>query len=323
MIDDLLVCPVHHTAIRVTEEQKHGKHEIKSGEYTYTIEDGIFDLTPIPPPDALTQKNWYLWEQLQENGLFAYTEDPENNLSVDDRNELAIRFGEFAQLTGTVLDVGCGPQRMPSYGALEGRFVGIDPLRGEQPRDFDFVQSIGEFLPFRDRTFDRVLFATSLDHVLNPVRCLLEAKRVLKPDGRIIIWYGNAGVEHRLVLDEKGDLVPWYGDDPLPEGYTPVGQLSPLERKLRTALKLLRAGDVRRFAGGLSSTLGIERWRNRGSQPSYMKKLEVPDGAIDEFHFFHVDEHLLLHWLAETGLVRVEHRYANGTPNCYVRIRIA
>ena len=60
------------------------------------------------------------------------------------------------------------------------RFVGVDPLRGAQPRAFAFAQAIAEYLPFRDGVFDRVLFATSIDHVLLPELALAEARRVSK-----------------------------------------------------------------------------------------------------------------------------------------------
>ena len=63
-------------------------------------------------------------------------------------------------------------------------FVGIDPRpRGRASAAFRFVQGIGEYLPFADGSFDRVLFATSLDHVLSPVRSLSEARRVLARTG--------------------------------------------------------------------------------------------------------------------------------------------
>src|SRR5439155_20161971 len=117
----------------------------------------------LPPPDKVLQAKWSLWEELQANGEHSYTTAPEENLSVGARNDVA-RFAEFCDMRGAVLDVGCGPQIRPSYAGAD-RFVGIDPLRGERRRDFDFVQGIGEYLPFRDDSFDQVLFATSLDHL--------------------------------------------------------------------------------------------------------------------------------------------------------------
>lgn len=96
-----------------------------------------------------------------------------------------------ADLEGRLLDVGCGPQPLPSY--LEGcnlRLVhGIDPIPptgGEHP--FTFVRGVGERLPWPGGYFTTVLCATSLDHVVDPGAVLQEARRVLLPTGRLLVW---------------------------------------------------------------------------------------------------------------------------------------
>jgi len=158
---------------------------------TYSWDSGAPDLTPLPPPPGRVADRWSLWEQLQENGAAAYDAEPANNLSVGDRAD-ARSFGAFAQLRGRVLDVGCGPQGRPSYvpDAPGVELFGIDPLRGVPQRDFAFVRGLAEYLPFADGAFDRVLFATSLDHLLDPERALRESLRVLAPDGRVVVWCG-------------------------------------------------------------------------------------------------------------------------------------
>src|SRR5205814_2522055 len=98
------------------------------------------DLTPNPPPDEEVQARWPLWERLQANFLAAATAVPEDSLSVTQRPD-AEAFARFCGLAGTVLDVGCGTQRRPTYADTAAcRFVGIDPLPGEPVRDFEFVQ---------------------------------------------------------------------------------------------------------------------------------------------------------------------------------------
>jgi len=64
--------------------------------------------------------------------------------------------------------------------------TGIDPLKGDKERRFDFIHGIAEELPFKDNEFDGVLFATSLDHVKNPDIALKEAIRVSKK--YIFVW---------------------------------------------------------------------------------------------------------------------------------------
>jgi len=157
----------------------------------FAVDDGAPNLTPIPPPDERVRARWALWEELQANGMEAYATDPPSSLSVGQRPD-AEAFAAFCELRGLVLDVGCGIQAMPTYGrGLGDGFVGIDPLRGERERAFAFVQAIAEFLPFRDGTFDRVLFATSIDHVLVPELAVAEAGRVTKPGGWVCVWLGE------------------------------------------------------------------------------------------------------------------------------------
>ena len=156
---DLLVCPVCHAAL----EPRAGGVTCSGCAREFVERGSSLDLTPNPPPDADVAERWPLWEQLQHNFLVAAEEIPEASLSVGPRED-ALEFARFAALEGLVLDVGCGPQRHPSYAInFPGRFVGMDPVPGEPEREFEFVQAVGEYPPFADDTFDRVLFATSLD----------------------------------------------------------------------------------------------------------------------------------------------------------------
>jgi SAM-dependent methyltransferase len=156
-------------------------------------EYGFWNFTPTKL-DELHSPEWKAWEQLQLNGMVSYEQDAEHNLGVGKRADFQ-QFAAFCRFRGAVLDVGVGPQRIPShfeYGARpEVLFVGIDPLRGDQPRDFAFVQGLGEYLPFREDLFDQVLFVTSLDHFIDPRRPLDEARRVVKPGGDVCIWIGE------------------------------------------------------------------------------------------------------------------------------------
>jgi SAM-dependent methyltransferase len=243
-VDDLLVCSVCHGSLRDTDND--ADVECLGCARSYARRDGIADLTPAPPPDEVLRSKWSLWEELQANGEMSYQHESEASLSVGERQDAA-RFTVFCNLRGTVLDVGCGPQARPSYAGAE-RFVGIDPLRGERRREFDFVQGIGEYLPFCDGVFDHVLFATSLDHLLDPTRALREAARVLAPHGTIEIWSGE-----------------------VPEPPT-------LVQSVATAVRLLGRAEVREFAQSVRDRLHLSRRLDSG----YV----VPSGAADAFHFF-------------------------------------
>jgi SAM-dependent methyltransferase len=53
------------------------------------------------------------------------------------------------------------------------------------------VRGLGERLPFRDSSFDRLICKGSLDHFADPEAFIREAARVLKPHGRAVIAVTN------------------------------------------------------------------------------------------------------------------------------------
>jgi SAM-dependent methyltransferase len=87
---------------------------------------------------------------------------------------------------GLVLDVGCDdPATSAALFPPTSEYVGLDPfcLRSEPFR----LIGLGEFLPFRDASVANVVFNTSLDHILDWHRAIAEARRVLRPGGRLYI----------------------------------------------------------------------------------------------------------------------------------------
>ena len=93
-----------------------------------------------------------------------------------------------------VLEIGCGPMGVIYYLSAKER-VGLDPLARDYMNAFGFdargvslLSSMGEHLPFADHTFDVVVIGNVLDHVYQPDRTLNEARRILKPGGRLIVW---------------------------------------------------------------------------------------------------------------------------------------
>lgn len=96
---------------------------------------------------------------------------------------------------GTFLDIGCD-DALISRGMLDEsvRYVGLDPSRSASP--VVRVGGLGEFLPFKDESFDAVGFVTSLDHVFDYHLALQEARRVLRPGGMLclgtLLWTHDA-----------------------------------------------------------------------------------------------------------------------------------
>lgn len=207
------VCPVTKNAL----QNKGGELITTETGVAYDNKEGFWNFIP-KNLNVLNNEMWQVWNQLQDNGVVAYDNNPTSNLGIGPRKDF-ISFGEFCDYKGLVLDIGVGPQELPTHieyvkAANDYSFIGIDPLVGQQPRKFPFVLGLGEYLPFGDELFDRVLYVTSLDHFIDPVETLLEAKRVLKPDGIICIWIGEKDAN----TPKPTESPEWYKKLEIPEG---------------------------------------------------------------------------------------------------------
>ncbi len=155
---------------------------------------------PIPYEEALAKlealnpRLFPVWKQLFDNGARAYYEEKEGSCSHNTHHHAKL-FGAYCEIyaRGRILDVGCGPHGVPSYLATWSRaqIAGLEPLVPSTEPDFELQRGFNEFLPWADDTFDTVLSATSLDHVLSLDRSLAEVRRVVKPSGRYLVWLAS------------------------------------------------------------------------------------------------------------------------------------
>jgi len=108
---------------------------------------------PILLPHGDSDDRWRAWEQKQELGLEEYEQSAE--LDSDLFDDVAAEFGAFAQLHGTVLDIGCGIGGPPPYarGAVDtAKYIGIDPLNGEASMDSSSSRESGSGCRFATRS---------------------------------------------------------------------------------------------------------------------------------------------------------------------------
>jgi ubiquinone/menaquinone biosynthesis C-methylase UbiE len=101
-----------------------------------------------------------------------------------------------------ILDVGCGRAidgaRLWEKGAT---VIGLEPSRvmlvrareylGQSDAQVALAQGIGENLPFKRHSFDRVMCKGALDHFFSPSQTMEEIARVLRPEGEMIISIAN------------------------------------------------------------------------------------------------------------------------------------
>ena len=105
----------------------------------------------------------------------------------------------------TFLDVGCGAgySLMKAFTELECEVQGIDPEPGAHGvgrftqglwKERPIIQANAEQLPFPDASFDVVYSSHVLEHVNSEEYALQEMKRVLKPNGVLIIGMPTAAM---------------------------------------------------------------------------------------------------------------------------------
>jgi ubiquinone/menaquinone biosynthesis C-methylase UbiE len=112
-------------------------------------------------------------------------------------DEYAARFGTLEGRT--VLDVGCGlGGKSMAYAEAGARVVGVDIEAANVQHSASFARSCAgvrfiagdaERLPFADRSFDLIVANDSLEHFRDPAAALDELERVLKPDGRLFLFF--------------------------------------------------------------------------------------------------------------------------------------
>lgn len=113
-------------------------------------------------------------------------------------NEVLLQEGSVAG--GRTLDVACGVGNFSiSLGERGAEAWGIEPspdmlstCRWLYPADkVVLLRGIGEVLPLRGESFDRVICKGALDHFVDASAFMREAARVLRPDGRVVIALAN------------------------------------------------------------------------------------------------------------------------------------
>lgn len=143
---------------------------------------------------------------------------------------------ELARAEGDMLDVGAGAQPYRPLLPPGSRYRAIDAAAAREAFGYDLpdVEYFeGDRWPVEDASVDVVLATETLEHVPDPAAFLAEARRVLRPEGRIVLTVPFAARWHYVPHDY------WR--------YTPSS--------LRNLLEAARFGDVVVHARGNELTV--------------------------------------------------------------------
>ncbi len=95
-----------------------------------------------------------------------------------------------------ILDVGCGvgafARRLREFSQdVHGVDIDEERVRQGAAQVPNLALALGEYLPFADETFDVVLLHEVLEHVTDDLATLREVRRVLRREGRAVIFCPN------------------------------------------------------------------------------------------------------------------------------------
>lgn len=200
---DYLACPLDNTLPLSAVRNAAGKVvALKSRNAEYPVVHNIPCL--IPKLEESTKGELPLWQWRQKRMWQEY-QDGSEGIFTSEGNTMGRQVGEIITRSGggRYLDVGCGAMVRPVYIAASSGYVdwiGVDPFLGDNARQFPFVQGLGEYLPFRWEVFDGALYASTIYHQLDPRRSLRRVRSLLKPNGKLFIWYTASRVGRKYLI---------------------------------------------------------------------------------------------------------------------------
>jgi 2-polyprenyl-3-methyl-5-hydroxy-6-metoxy-1,4-benzoquinol methylase/uncharacterized protein YbaR (Trm112 family) len=141
------------------------------------------------------------------------------------RSSFALELAELFQLRShvdswsnvSVLDIGCGGgQISQAIAALGANVTGIEYSAGRVAAmaadnlNFRLIGGDGHHLPFEARSFDFVILADVLEHVIDPCRMMLEAARVIRSGGLVFVGATNRASIANFLFDPhyNAPLIP-------------------------------------------------------------------------------------------------------------------
>lgn len=158
----------------------------------------------VPKLEEGIRGDFPLWQGRQKEMWQEY-QDGSESIFTSESHTMGRQVGEIIARSkgGRYLDVGCGVLAKPAYmvtssGRVE--WIGVDPFLGNIARQFPFAQGLGEYIPFLHDVFDGALYAGTIFHLLDPRRSLRRVHDVLKPKGKLFVWYTASRIGRKYLI---------------------------------------------------------------------------------------------------------------------------
>jgi ubiquinone/menaquinone biosynthesis C-methylase UbiE len=178
---------------------------------------------------------------------------------------LALQPGEH------VLDIGSGPGFLATEMADEvgpdGRVVGVDPsetmlaMGARRGARVEYVKGDALSLPFPDESFDVAVATQVYEYVADMPAALAEARRVLKPGGRLqildtdwdsIVWHSSDRERMLRVLERWNDHL---ADPYLPRRLPGLLRAAGFALLDVTVIPIVNRGDAADYSRGVMQTI--------------------------------------------------------------------
>ncbi len=111
-----------------------------------------------------------------------------------------------------ILEIGCGPNGIIFYLDQAKTRIGVEPMIMSELEEWKkpyVKQGVkGEDLPFEDKYFDVIICFNALDHCIDPSKVMLECHRVLKSDGKMLLWIHGLRNQYKIFQGLLNKLDP-------------------------------------------------------------------------------------------------------------------